>query len=340
MKKVYGLLMAGAMLLSVVLTGCGGAASSSSQVQSTSQAQSQSTAPAQSTDKTFKIGVLQLVAHPALDAAYQGFVDGLKAAGYEDGKNITLDYQNAQGEQSNCPTIASKLVNDQNDLILAIATPAAQAVANATTEIPIVITAVTDPANANLVKSNEKPETNVTGTSDLSPVKEQIDLMLKLVPDAKKIGFLYTSSEANSAFQVGLAREAAEAKGLETQDFTISSTNELQSVVTSMVGKVDAVYIPTDNLVANAMSTVATIAIDNKIPLIVGETGMVDNGGLASYSIDYYKLGQMTAEQAVLILEGKEKPQEMPIRYQTEFALNVNEKTAEALGITIPADLK
>lgn len=342
MKKVSAMLMAGAMTLSILMTGCGGSqASSSSQSMAASSqpAASESQASTGGSGEMKKIGVLQFLAHPALDAAYQGFVDGLKEAGYEDGKNITIDFQNAQGEQSNCPTIASKLVNDKNDLILAIATPAAQAVANATSDIPILVTAVTDPADAKLVQSNEKPGTNVTGTSDLTPVKEQIGLLKELVPDAKKIGFLYTSSEANSTFQINMAREAAQAIGLETQDFTISSTNELQSVVTSMVGKVDAIYTPTDNLVANAMPTVAAIAIENKIPLIVGETGMVTNGGLASYSIDYYLLGKMTAEQAVLILEGKEKPQDMPIRYQTEFVLDINKETAEKIGITIPESL-
>lgn len=315
MKKVMGLAMSAVLLCSVALTGCGA-----------------------KTDVK-KIGVLQFIAHPALDLAYEGFVDGLAAAGYEDGKNIKIDFQNAQGEQANCPTIASKLVNDKNDLILAIATPAALSVANATSEIPIVITAVTDPADAKLVESNELPGTNVTGTSDLTPVKEQMDLLVKLVPDAKKVGFLYASSEANSVFQIEMARKAANDLGLETEDFTISNTNELQSVVSSMIGKVDAVYIPTDNLLANAMTTVSTIATENKLPVIVGERGMVENGGLASYSIDYYKLGQMTAEQAVLILEGKEKPQEMPIRYQTEFVLEKNEETAEAIGITFPSDL-
>ena len=154
------------------------------------------------------IGVIQLVEHAALDAAYNGFVDGLKEAGYEDGKNITLDYQNAQGDQSNCQTIANKLVNDRNNLILAIATPAAQAVANTTKDIPILVTAVTDPADSKLVASNEAPGGNVTGTSDLTPVKEQIGLITQIAPEAKKVGLLYCSSEANSKFQIEIDRKS------------------------------------------------------------------------------------------------------------------------------------
>ena len=291
-------------------------------------------------EKNYKIGILQLVSHAALDGAYEGFVDGLAEAGYKDGENITIDYQNAQGEQANCNTIASKLVNDKSDLILAIATPAAQAVANATKDIPVLITAVTDPADAKLVASNEAPGGNVTGTSDLTPVKQQMELLTELVPDAKKVGFLYSSAEANSIFQIEIAKGMAEELGLEYEEFTISNTNELQQVATSMVGKVDAVYIPTDNMVAQAMPTVSTIAIENKLPVIVGEENQVINGGLASYSVSYYELGKLTAAQAVAILEGKSKPADMPIQYQEEFDLTVNEETAKALGITIPDTLK
>ena len=291
------------------------------------------------TDKIYKIGVLQLVEHQALDNAYEGFIDGLAEAGYKDGEKIRIDYQNAQGEQANCNTIATKFVNDKADLILAIATPAAQAAANATTEIPILVTAVTDPASAKLVASNETPGGNVTGTSDLTPCAEQIELLTRLLPDAKKVGMLYTSSETNSAFQVKLATEAAVKLGLEVQEFTVSSSNEIQQVVESMLGKVDAIYCPTDNTVAASMVTVASVAAQNKIPVIVGVDTMVDNGGLATYGLDYYKLGKQTAEQAVKILEGA-NPAEMPIEYQTNPTLKINEAVAAELGVTIPEDLK
>lgn len=294
------------------------------------------------TKKVFKIGVNQLVTHDALDASYQGFVDALKEAGYEDGKNIKIDYQNANGDQPTANTIATKLVNDNNDLILAIATPSAQACATATKEIPILITAVTDPAGSKLVASNEAPGGNVSGTSDLNPVEDQIDLLLKLVPEAKHIAILYCSSESNSKIQVDMATTAAEAVGLTVEEASVSNSNEIQQVVQSLVGKVDAIYAPTDNVIAAGMTTVAQVANDNGIPVICGESGMVDNGGLATYGINYYELGVLTGKQAVKIIKGDAKIADMPIEYLPvdSLELAINEEVAEKLGITIPEDLK
>ncbi len=294
------------------------------------------------TKKVFKIGVNQYVTHAALDASYQGFVDALKEAGYEDGKNIKIDYQNANADQPTASTIATKLVNDNSDLILAIATPSAQASATATKEIPILITAVTDPVSAKLVASNEAPGGNVSGTSDLNPVEDQIDLLIKLVPEAKHIAILYCSSESNSTVQVEMATAAAEAVGLTVEEASVSNSNEIQQVVQSLVGKVEAIYAPTDNVIAAGMTTVAQVANDNAIPVICGESGMVDNGGLATYGIDYYKLGVLTGKQAVKIIKGEAKIADMPIEYLPveSLELAINEEVAEKLGITIPEDLK
>lgn len=289
---------------------------------------------------TFTIGVLQMEAHPALDAAYQGFVDGLAEAGYKEGENVVFDFQNAQGKVSNCATLASKLVNSGSDLILAIATPAAQAVANATSEIPIVVTAVTDPVTAKLVESNEAPGTNVTGTSDLNPIRQQIELIKTLFPDAKKVGFMYSSSESNSTFQIAIAKQVAEEMGLETEEFSVSNTNDIQQVTTAMAAKVDVAYIPTDNMLAKAMPTVAAAALEAKLPVIVGEEGMVNSGGLASFSLNYYELGRQTAAMAVAIIEGKGSPAEMAIQYQEKSTFVYNEETAAQLGVEIPASLK
>lgn len=293
-------------------------------------------------DKVFHIGVNQLVTHAALDASYKGFVDALKEAGYEDGKNIKIDFQNAQGDQSNANTIATKLVNENNDLILAIATPSGQACANATKDIPILITAVTDPAGSGLVKSNKAPGGNVSGTSDLTPINDQIGLLKKLVPNAKKIAVLYCSSESNSKIQAKIAFDAAKSYNLDAIEATVSNTNEIQQVVQSLVGKVDAIYAPTDNTIASAMDTVSQIANDNKIPVICGEKGMVDKGGLATYGIDYYKLGQLTGKQAVKIIKGEAEPATMPIEYlpKDQYELTINKEVANKLGITIPADLQ
>lgn len=286
-----------------------------------------------------KIGILQLVEHDALDASYRGFVDGLAEAGFEDGKNIKIDYQNAQGEQANCQTIAQKLINDKDDLILAIATPAAQAVANLTKDIPVLVTAVTDPASAKLVKSNEVPGTNVSGTSDLTPVEAQINLIKKLVPDVKKIGFLYCSSEQNSYFQIDIAKKVCDELGIEYVDATVSNTNEVQQVTQNLVGKVDAIYAPTDNMIASSMATVAMVTIPAKLPVICGEEGMTRAGGLATYGINYYELGKQTAKQAVKILNGEAEPATMPIEYLETCSLTVNEDMAQKLGITIPDNL-
>lgn len=293
-------------------------------------------------EKVFKIGVNQLVTHAALDASYQGFVDELKEAGYVDGENIKIDYNNAQGDQSNANTIATKLVNDNNDLILAIATPSAQAVANATKDIPILVTAVTDPAGSGLVASNEAPGGNVSGTSDLTPVKQQIELITKLIPNAKKIAVLYCSSESNSKIQADMAIEAASELGLTAEEATVSNSNEIQQVVQSLVGKVDAIYAPTDNVIAAGMPTVSQVANSNNLPVICGEEGMVDGGGLATYGIDYYKLGRLTGKQAVKIIKGEAKTATMPIEYlpDEEYTLTINNEVAEQLGITIPADLQ
>lgn len=292
-------------------------------------------------EKIYKIGINQLVRHEALDASYQGFVDALEDAGYIDGENIKIDYQNAQNDQSTLNTIATKLVNDGSDLILAIATPSAQAVANATRDIPILVTAVTDPAESNLVASNEAPGGNVSGTSDLTPVRKQIELLTQLIPNAKTIAILYSSGESNSKIQVEMAIKAAEDFNLEVVEATVSNTNDIEQVVQSLVGKVDAIYAPTDNTIASGMPTVAMVANPNGIPIICGEEGMVSKGGLATYGIDYYKLGRLTGEQAVRIIKDKAQTATMPIEYlpENEYSLTINEEVADQLGIEIPEEL-
>ena len=290
-------------------------------------------------EKTYKIGVCQLMEHDALDATYNGFVEGLKEAGYEEGKNLEIDLNNAQGDQSNCATIASKLKNDGCDLIFAIATPAAQACANEITDTPILISAVTDPAASGLVDSNEAPGANITGTSDLTPVASQIEMIQKLVPDAKTVGVFYTSSETNSKLQADMAIEAGEKLGYTMETYTVSQSSEIQQVVESMVGKIDALYIPTDNLLASNMPTVSMVANQAKIPTICGESGMVENGGLITNGINYFDLGVLTGKQAAEILEGAD-PATMPIEYCPEdsYTYTVNEDTAAEIGIEIPEE--
>ena len=316
-----------AVTTALALTACG----SSSTNTTTDDKSAESTETTD--DTTYKIGVLQLTQHAALDKANEGFIAALG----ESGIKYEVDQQNASGEQSACQTIAEKLVNDGNDLIYAIATPAAQAVAGVTSEIPIVLSAVTDPAESGLVASNDAPGGNVTGTSDLTPVKEQIELLKQILPDAKTVGILFCSSESNSEIQAAMAREACEANGLEHIDFTVSSSNEIQTVVESMVGKVDVIYATTDNTIAAGMPTVSMIATDNGLPIICGEQGMVDAGGLATYGIDYYQLGYMAGQMAVEILRDDADPATMPIGYLSadQCELSVNDETAAALGIDV-----
>ena len=289
--------------------------------------------------KAVKVGIVQLVEHNALDAANKGFVDGLKERGYEEGKNLTIDRQNAQADQSNLQNIAQRFVNDKVNLICAIATPAAQTVANATKDIPIVGTAITDYQGAKLVASNNEPKGNVTGTSDMNPIKEQIDLLMKIAPNAKTIGTIYCSSEVNSEVQVKAMKEYAESRGLRVEVATISTVNDIQQAAQSLVGKVDIFYEPTDNIIASAMPTLVAITDPAKKAVICGEPNMVKAGGLATYGIDYYKLGVQTGHMAADILDGKSKPASMAIEMAKDLKITINKKNAAALGLTIPAEL-
>lgn len=337
--KLVSLILAGAMALS--MTGCSSKPAETTAAAATvaeTTAAEATTAAADTTaaaadGETYKIGVLQLVQHAALDASNEGFFAALDDAGIK----YEADQQNASGEQANCLTIAEKLVNDGSDLILAIATPAAQAVAGVTEDIPILLTAVTDPAASGLVNDNTNPGVNVSGTSDLTPVKEQIDLLHQLLPEAKTVGLLYCSAESNSEIQIAMAKEACDALGIAYEEYTVPGSNEIQTVVESMVGKVDAIYAPTDNVIAAGMATVAMVANDNNIPCIVGEAGMVQAGGLATYGIDYFQLGYMAGEQAIEILTEGADVTTMPIGYlpAERCELSVNKTTAETLNIDI-----
>ena len=322
-KKFRALILGAATLLTAgLLAGCGADQSAGS-----------------SGAKSHKVGIVQLVEHNALDAANKGFVDGLKERGFEEGKNIEFDRQNAQADQSNLQNIAQRFVSAKLDLICAIATPAAQTIANATKDIPIVGTAITDYEGAKLVASNKEPGRNVTGTSDMNPINEQVDLLIKLCPNAKTIGTIYCSSEVNSEVQVKKMTEYAESKGLTVKIATISTVNDLQQAAQSLVNDVDAFYEPTDNIVASAMPTLIAITDAARKPVICAEENMVKAGGLATYGIDYYKLGVQTGHMAADILEGKNKPASMSIELAKDLKLTINKKNADLLGISLPDDL-
>lgn len=290
-------------------------------------------------EKQYSIGIVQLVEHNALDAANKGFVDALKERGFEEGKNLTIDQQNAQADQSNLQNIGQRFVNNDVDLIYAIATPSAQTVANLTKEIPIVGSAITDYEAAKLVKSNGEPGGNLTGTSDMNPIKEQIDLLLQLAPNTKTIGCIYTSSEVNSEIQYEAMKAYAESKGLKVEAATISTVNDIQQAAQSLVGDVDAFYEPTDNIIASAMPTLVSITNPAKKPVICGESNMVKAGGLATYGVDYYQLGRQSGNMAADILEGKSKPATMPIQFAENLKAVLNKANADEIGITLPESL-
>lgn len=332
MKRFIHSLTAVLLMGTMAMTGCSGSNTGSDQSAS-------NTGKAAASGDSYNIGIIQLTEHPALDAAREGFVKGMADNGLVEGENVTIDVQNAQNDQSNLKTIAQKFVSDKKDLVLAIATPAAQSIAAETTDIPILVTAVTDPAESGLCSSNEAPGGNVSGTSDLTPIKEQIELLHQILPDADNVAIMYNSGEQNSVIQADMAEDAATQLGIKTERKTVTNTNDVAQVASSLVGKYDAVYVPTDNTLASSMPLLSSITNPAGLPLIVGEQGMIEGGGLASVAVNYTDLGEMTGKMAAeVLLEGKDISQ-MPIQYTENPELIVNPTAANELGIEIPADI-
>lgn len=282
-----------------------------------------------------KIGVLQLIQHSALDSANKGFIDGLKEKGYEDGKNIKIEQQNAQGKIDTAQQIAGQFVTSNKDLIFSIATPTTQAVLNATKDIPIVFTAVTDPVSDGIADSLDSSKNNTTGTSDKVNIDEQLALLKELVPNAKTLGFIYTTSETNSVNQLKELKELAKKYNLEVKEIGIANINEISQNLTNGLSSVDALYAPTDNNVAASYDLVAKICLDNKVPVMGAEPAIVEKGGLVSKGLDYYELGKMAGYKAAEILNGT-KPADIKIETMPELKITINTDTAKALNITIP----
>ncbi|MBB0997737.1 MULTISPECIES: ABC transporter substrate-binding protein [Dietzia] len=284
--------------------------------------------------ESYRIGINQLVQHPALDSATAGFKEAFSEAGVE----VEFDEQNANGEQGTALTIAQQFASDDLDLALAVATPAAQAMAQNITDVPLLFTAVTDPVSAELVDSMEEPGANVTGTSDAAPIDKQLELLKEIVPDAERIGIVYASGEVNSQVQVDQAREAAGPLGLEIETQTVTTVNEIQQAVEAL-GDVDAIYVPTDNMVVSGIASLVQVAESKQIPVIAAESGTVEGGAVATLGIDYTELGRQTGEMALRILRDGEDPATMPVETATEFTYVVNEDAAERQGVTIPEDI-
>ncbi|RKQ90162.1 putative ABC transport system substrate-binding protein [Mycolicibacterium mucogenicum 261Sha1.1M5] len=279
---------------------------------------------------SYKIGVSQFVQHPALDAATAGFKQAFDDAGVD----VEWDDQNANGDQATAVTIAQGFASSDLDLVLAVATPAAQTAAQAITDKPILFTAVTDAVEGQLVESNEAPGGNVTGTSDLAPFDEQLALLKEVAPGAKKVGIVYASGEVNSQVQVDAVTEAAGPLDLEVVTKTVTTANDI-AAATEALGDVDAIYVPTDNMVVAGIASLVQVAEDKQIPVIGAEAGTVEGGAVITLGIDYTKLGYQTGEMALKVLEGAD-PATMPVEVSNEFAYVVNEGAAERMGATIP----
>ncbi|ELB7528366.1 ABC transporter substrate-binding protein [Vibrio vulnificus] len=288
--------------------------------------------------KTAKVAVSQIVEHPALDATRQGLLDGLKAKGYVEGKNLEFDYKTAQGNPAIAVQIARQFVGESPDVLVGIATPTAQALVSATRSIPVVFTAVTDPVGAKLVKSMEQPGKNVTGLSDLSPVSQHVDLIKELLPNAKAIGVVYNPGEANAVTLVELLKKSAAEKGLKVVESTALKSADVQSATQAIAAKSDVIYAPTDNTVASAIEGMIVAANQAKKPVFGGATSYVEKGAIAGLGFDYYQVGVQTADYVVAILEGQE-PGKLDVKVATGSDLVVNQGTAEKLGITIPASV-
>ena len=295
--------------------------------------------PSNPDEKVFQIGIVQLAEHPALDEATRGFKEFLTE---KLGDKVQFNVQNAQGEQTNCTTIVNQFVSSKVDLIMANATNAVKAAREATSDIPVVGTSVTDYVSCGLVASNEAPGANVTGASDMNPVTVQVDLMKTLCPEVKTVGIVINSGEENSAIQAEEAKTAFEAEGFAVKIYSVADTNEIQTVVTAACNEVDAFYEPTDNLIAANVPTMSNITTAAGKPVICGEGGMCESGFLATYAISYYELGRAAGEQAFNILVNGADPATTPIFFfdVSQLTLVVNEQNAAELGITIPEELK
>lgn len=290
-------------------------------------------------EKVYTVGISQIVEHPALDSCRKGFVDELKEHGYVLGKNLNIDYKNAQNNRATSGQIARKFVGDKVDLILSISTPSSQDAAAATKEIPILISAVTDPVVAGLVKSLDKPGTNVSGATDRSPVARQLDLIAEILPKAKRLGTIYNPGEVNSVASVKEIKAEATKRGMEVVEAPAASSSAVKMAAESLVGKVDLIHVPTDNTVVLAFESVVKVCRDNKIPLFAADVDSVARGAIAALAVDYYKLGRQTGAMAAKVLAGKAKVSEMPVEFQKDLLLHVNPKAAAAMGVNLPESI-
>ncbi len=313
MKKIIAFLLAAA-LSAALFTGC-----------------------SDSDSGKFQIGIVQIVEHTSLNTIRETMIEELERLGLDESK-VEIDYKNANNDQSNLNTICTKFVSDKKDLIVAIATPSAVAAANATEDIPVIFSAVTDPVVAGLMTDINKPDSNITGTSDFVDAEKIIELALKITPDIKTFGLLYSSSEPNSKVVIEKAKAYLDSKGLKYEETAVTASNEVQQAATSLAGKVDALFSPIDNTVASAISVVSEACVNNKIPYYVSADSMVADGGFATEGIDYVDLGQKTAEIIKQVYDGKAIA-DIPVVLLKDTKTYINKTIAEKIGVTIPEEI-
>ena len=293
---------------------------------------------AQPSIEIYTIGINQFVQHDALDSSREGFIEGLKENGFEEEKNLKIEYQNSQSDMAIAQTISEQFVTSDVDMIFAIATPTLQAAYNSTKDIPIVFTAVTDPIDAGVAKSWESSGTNVTGTSDKVSMKEQLNLLEKLVNDVEVLGVIYNSSEVNSIAQVKELKAEAENKGILVKEIAVTTVNEINQNLNAAISDIDVLYVPTDNTVASAYDLVGSICLEKNVPMLCAEEAGVSKGGLCSIGIDYFKLGKEAGYKASEILNGQ-NPSDIEITTLSDMSITINTDVVEKLNISIPDDI-
>lgn len=289
--------------------------------------------PAKAEDVT--VAVTAIVEHPALDAVRNGVHDALAAAGYKEGENLKFIFQSAQGNPATAAQIARQFVGDEPDVIVPISTPSAQAVVSSTRDIPVVFTAVSDPLGAQLVKNMDKPGGNVTGLSDMSPVGEHVALIKEILPNVKSIGYLYNPGEANSVSLLAVLKTEAEKAGVKVVESAATKSAEVQGAARSLVGRADAIYIPTDNTIISALEGAVSVAGESKLPLFTADTDSVSRGSIAALGFNYYDVGKQTGDIVVRILKG-ENPGDIPVKIAAGSDLVVNKAAAAKMGVTLP----
>lgn len=287
-----------------------------------------------------RIGVMQIVEHESLDSARQGFVDELKNLGYDSERNVSLDVQVAGGEVANCVSIAQKFLNDRKDIVLAISTPCTLAMANVTRDIPILATAITDFEGLGVIRSLDRPGTNVTGVSDLAPIDKIIELIPRLNPNVKKIGVLYSMTDPSPVYQAQLAECKINDMGLECEMVAVSQVQEVQQAAERLANDVDALYTPVDKITSASMPQISQIFCDHQKFVVCAEERMISQGAIATYGVDYYELGRMVARQAVDILQNKKDIKEMQVEHMKDAKLSLNYELIKRLGLTVPEELK